>query len=74
MILKVLGRGCPKCNALESRVKKIVERHHPDVVLEKVTDYRNIMEYQVMVTPALVVDGIVRCSGRIPQMTKCWAG
>jgi len=67
MIVKVLGMGCTKCNTLESRVKKIVEEHHLDVVIEKIMDYRKIMEYQVMATPALVIDGIVKCSGRIPD-------
>ncbi len=67
MIVKVLGSGCAKCNELEARVKAIAEKHQLEFILEKVGDFKKIMEYKVMMTPALVVDEEVKCYGRIPR-------
>ena len=67
MIVKVLGMGCPKCNSLENKVKEVAEKNGLEFVFEKVTDIKQIMEYKVMMTPALVVDGAVKCYGRIPK-------
>jgi small redox-active disulfide protein 2 len=65
MQVKVLGTGCPKCIALEARVRKVAEQNSIHIELEKVTDISDIMGYGVMMTPGLVIDGEVKCVGRI---------
>ena len=67
MEIKVLGTGCPKCLTLEKTTKDIVAEMQIDAVVEKVDDIMKIMEYGIMKTPALVVDGKVVVSGRIPS-------
>lgn len=64
--VKVLGPGCPKCRALEEEVRKVVAELGLPVKVEKVTDVGEIINYGVMLTPALVVDGRVVVSGRVP--------
>jgi small redox-active disulfide protein 2 len=68
MEIKVLGSGCAKCNLLEETVKRAVAQTGVDATVEKVTDMAAIMGYGVMTTPALVVDGQVRVSGRVPSV------
>jgi small redox-active disulfide protein 2 len=69
MEIKILGTGCPKCNSLDAAVKKAVEELGlKDAVIEHVDDIGKIIEYGVMSTPALVVDGKVKISGRVPSV------
>jgi small redox-active disulfide protein 2 len=68
MEIKVLGSGCAKCNLLEEVAKRAVSQAGIDATVEKVTDVVAIMNYGVMTTPALVVDGQVRLSGRVPSV------
>jgi small redox-active disulfide protein 2 len=68
MDIKILGTGCPKCHNLEAAVKKAVaELNIKDANIEHVKDINKIIEYGVMSTPALVVDGKVKASGKIPS-------
>lgn len=62
--VKVLGSGCPKCNALEMAAKAALEQLGMDTTIEHVTDYAKIAAYGVMSTPALVVDGKVVSYGK----------
>lgn len=62
--VKVLGSGCPKCNALEAAAKAALEQLGMDTAIEHVTDYAKIAAYGVMSTPALVVDGKVVSYGK----------
>jgi small redox-active disulfide protein 2 len=66
--IKVLGSGCAKCNLLEEVTKRAVAQAGIDATVEKVTDMVAIMNYGVMTTPALVVDGQVKISGRVPSV------
>lgn len=66
MIIKVLGPGCAKCKEAESLVKAVVAGKNSAATVEKVTDLQEMMRLGVMSTPAVVVDGIVKCTGRIP--------
>jgi len=67
MDVKILGTGCPKCQALEALVRQVAELHRIGIDVEKVTDLDGIMSYGVMMTPALVVDEEVKSVGSIPD-------
>lgn len=69
--IKVLGPGCPKCLALEQRVRDVVERHGFDAEVEKVQNLMEIMKYGVMITPALVINEKLVASGTpLPSSDK----
>ncbi|MEE4601692.1 MAG: thioredoxin family protein [Desulfobacteraceae bacterium] len=74
MEIKVLGPGCPKCSQTEKIVKEAVAEAGVDAQIEKVTDTMEIAGYGVFGTPAVVVDGEVRCVGKVPTMNevKSW--
>lgn len=76
MKIEILGSGCPKCKTLEENAKKAVAELGIDAEITKVTDIGKIVEYGVMSTPAIVVDGEVKAYGRIPdaQEIKKWLG
>ena len=67
MIIKILGTGCPKCKALENRTREVVANNGIEATITKVDDIMEIMQYKVMSTPALVVDGKVLIKGRVPS-------
>ncbi|MCC5912090.1 MAG: TM0996/MTH895 family glutaredoxin-like protein [Clostridiaceae bacterium] len=67
MVIKVLGSGCKSCNTLEVAVKEVVEELNLSATIEKVTDLQDILNYGVMKTPALVVDEVVKVSGKVPS-------
>lgn len=66
MKIEVLGTGCAKCANLYSATKEAVKLAGIDAEPVKVEDLAKIMKYGVMVTPALVIDGKVRISGKVP--------
>lgn len=63
--IKILGTGCPKCKALEENAKKAVESAGVIATIDKITNLNEIMEYGVMVTPALVIDEVVKSAGKV---------
>jgi len=67
MEIKILGTGCPKCKTLEEVTRKVVKDNGIDANITKVDDIIEIMKYNIMVTPALVVNGKVVAKGRIPS-------
>jgi small redox-active disulfide protein 2 len=76
MIIKILGSGCPKCRQLESNARKAVEMSGVAATVEKVSEINKIMEYGVMMTPALVVDEVVKSAGKAlsaEEIIKLWA-
>jgi small redox-active disulfide protein 2 len=66
--LQILGTGCAKCNALMMATEKAAQTLGLQYELEKVTDLNRIMSFGVMMTPALVVDGQVKVSGKVPSV------
>ncbi len=65
MTIKILGTGCPKCKQLEENVKKAVESAGGAATVEKVSDINKIMDYGIMMTPALVIDNEVKSVGKL---------
>lgn len=65
MKIQVLGTGCAKCKQLTANAEKAVAELGLGVTVEKVEDLREIMKFKVMSTPALVVDGVVRSTGKV---------
>lgn len=67
MKIRVLGSGCSKCKRLEERIRHLVVEHQLPVEVEKVTDIQEIMKYGILMTPGLVIDGVVKSVGSIPK-------
>ena len=65
MKIQILGPGCPKCRALEQNVREALARLAVEAEVEKVTDIDRMMDMGVMMTPALVLDGVVLSVGRV---------
>jgi small redox-active disulfide protein 2 len=66
--VKVLGPGCPKCQQLMSQTQLAIKELGLDCRVEKVTDIQQITSFGVIMTPALVVDGQVKVSGKVPKL------
>lgn len=73
MKIEVLGTGCAKCTALEKVVKEAIAKSGKFVQLEKVEDIMKIMEYQVVSTPGLVIDGNVVSTGKLLSVDEVLA-
>ena len=67
MEIKILGGGCPKCKRLEAVTRAVTEELGLEANFTKVTTMPEIMKYDIMATPALVVDEKVLSSGRLPN-------
>ena len=65
--IKVLGPGCSKCKKTFAVVEKVVESNGGDADLIKVDDIEEIMRYNIMSTPAIVIDGKVVLKGKVPS-------
>jgi len=70
MKIEVLGPGCQRCEALANAVQTAINGLNVECELKKVTDMMEIMKYGIMVTPALVFDGEVKISGKVPSVKE----
>ncbi|WP_300787223.1 thioredoxin family protein [uncultured Desulfovibrio sp.] len=66
MNIKILGPGCARCHETEALVRAVAEETGCTADVEKVTDFREMLQLGVMTTPAVLVDDRVMCSGRMP--------
>jgi len=66
--IEILGPGCPKCQKLLEATRQAVTELGLDCNVEKVSDIQQITSYGIMITPALVVDGEVKFSGKVPSL------
>jgi small redox-active disulfide protein 2 len=65
--IQILGVGCPKCRKLAENAEAAAKTLGIEYTIEKVTSINDIMKFGVMLTPALVVDGVVKVSGKVPS-------
>ena len=68
--IQILGTGCPKCMKLEELSRKAADELGIEYEVEKVKEIKHIMDFGVMMTPALVVDGEVKVAGRVPSLDE----
>ena len=66
MEIKVLGPGCAKCKTTYNVIEKVIKENNLDVKLTKVDDIMEMVSYNVMTTPAVVVDEVVKMKGQVP--------
>jgi len=65
--IEILGTGCPKCKKTKELTKDVVNELGASAEIIEVTDLNKIIDYGVMITPALVIDGDVKVAGKIPS-------
>lgn len=68
--IKILGTGCPKCKQTESMVRQALNELQVEANVQKVEDIQDIMKYDVLSTPAVVIDEEVKIKGRVPSVSE----
>jgi small redox-active disulfide protein 2 len=68
--IKILGTGCSKCKQTEAVVRDVLARTGIEATIEKVEDLQAIMAYNVMTTPAIVIDDNIVFKGRVPTESE----
>lgn len=66
-VIKILGTGCPKCKTTTALVQEVINENNIDAEIIKIEDIMEIMKYNVLSTPALVIDGEITIKGRVPS-------
>jgi len=70
MTIKVLGTGCAKCKSTIAAAEEAVRQTGADAKVIKVDDIQEIMKYNILTTPALVLDEVVMIKGRVPSVDE----
>jgi len=70
MEIKVLGPGCPKCHETEKLVREVVAQTGAEATVVKLSDFQQIAMMGVFSTPAVAVDGEVKCVGKVPSRAE----
>lgn len=68
--IQILGTGCAKCRDLTANAETAVRELGIDAEIYKVTDIKDIITFQILMTPGLVIDGQVRAAGRVPSVEE----
>ena len=71
--IKILGTGCPKCKRTEAVVKEAITKFGIEAEVYKVEDIQEIIKYNILTTPAVVVDEVVKIKGRVPSVDEVGA-
>lgn len=69
-IIKILGTGCPKCKTTTAIVEQVVKENNLDAEVIKVEDIIEIMNYNILSTPAVVIDDKIMIKGRVPSKNE----
>ncbi len=70
MEIRILGAGCARCDEVEKRTIDVLAEMNFAADVQKITDLKKIAEYKVFITPAFVINGKVKCSGKIPAKSE----
>jgi small redox-active disulfide protein 2 len=70
MLIQVLGPGCTKCRTLYETVNQAVQETRVEAQVEKVEDIQEIMAFEILMTPGLVINGKVTTAGRVPTVEE----
>lgn len=68
--VKILGAGCTKCKQTEAVVREAIEKFGIEADIQKIEDIQQIIQYNVLSTPAVVVDEVVKLKGRVPTINE----
>ncbi|MDP2176727.1 MAG: thioredoxin family protein [Bacteroidota bacterium] len=68
--IKVLGPGCAKCKTTHSNVLEALKQSGIEAHVEKIEDIEEMMKYNVLTTPVLMIDDVVKVKGRVPQVSE----
>jgi len=68
--IKILGPGCAKCGEAEKIMRAAVEEAGVAASIEKISDFQQIAKFGVFSTPAVVIDGQIKCIGKVPSKTE----
>ena len=68
--IKVLGPGCPKCKTTYNNVLEALKQTNAEANVEKVEDIEEMMKYNVLTTPVLMIDGEMKVKGRVAQVSE----
>ncbi|MCX7831801.1 MAG: thioredoxin family protein [Actinobacteria bacterium] len=70
LTIKVLGTGCPNCRKLEETVKKALNEINLQADIVLVKDVNEIVSHGVILTPGLIINDKLKCSGRVPKLDE----
>ncbi len=73
MEIKVLGPGCAKCSEAEKIMATAIREAGSSATIEKISDFQQIAKYGVFSTPAVVIDGQIKCVGKVPSKAEALA-
>ena len=68
--IKILGTGCARCRDLTANAHKAVQELGIEAATEKVTEIQEIIKFEILMTPGLVIDGQVKAAGRMPSVEE----
>jgi small redox-active disulfide protein 2 len=71
--IKILGTGCAKCKQTEAIIKEVIAKEGIEANVIKVEDIQDIMAYNILSTPAVVVDEVVKIKGKVPSAQEILA-